>query len=196
MKNHLSRVALLSACLSPVLSIISVNAQNAPAKVAPAQPTFTSKKYGFALYLPKTPQTQKKQLPAQIGGGSTDIYYTLPQPVSYSIVPIVLPTAAAKVSQKAYFDGVQSGILQSSGGKGKAVSSRDVKVNGQIARDFGWTLSAPTADSKKPVQFSGQTRIYKVGRRTFQFTALVKSAERAKNQAQINKVLGSIVITK
>ena len=194
MKLQLSRVALGVACLSPALVALPVIAQGAPTSPAPTKPTFTSKKYGFSLYLPSTPQTQKKELPPQIGGGSTDIYYTLPKPVSYSIVPIVLPAAAANIPQKLYFDSVQSGIIQPA--KGKALGSRDVRVNGQIARDFLWSFSTPMPNSKTPVTFAGQTRIYKIGRRTFQFTALVKSAGKAKNQAQINKVLNSIVITK
>ncbi len=169
-------------------------AQNAPAKAAPAKPSFTSKKYGIALYLPVTPQTQKKALPAQLGGGSTDVYFTLAKPVSYSIVPIVLPAAAAKMPQKLYFDSVQQGILMSS--KGKLIGAREVKVNGQTARETQWSFSTPTAESKTPINFAGQTRIYKIGRRTFQVTAIVKSAERAKNQAQIDKVFGSIVISK
>lgn len=89
---------------------------------------------------------------------------------------------------------MQSGILLPS--RGKALGSRDVKVNGITARDFLWSFSTPTPDSKTPITFAGQTRIYKVGLRTYQFTAVVKSANKAKNQAQINKVLGSIVIAK
>ena len=185
MKTHFSRATLLAFALTSIVATL-------PAWSAPAKPTFTSSKYGFSLYLPVTPQTQKKALPPQIGGGSTDIYYTLPKPVSYSIVPIVLPAKLSNVSQKQYFDGVQSGILQPS--RGQAIGSRDVKVNGVTARDFLWSFSAPTPESKTPVKFAGQTRIYKIGRRTFQFTALVKSADRAKNQAQIDKVLGSIRI--
>lgn len=189
MKFPSSRLVLSAICLAAIAATPPAMAQKASAK-----PTFTSKKYGFSLYLPQTPQTQKKALPAQIGGGSTDIYFTPPNPVSYSIVPIMLPAAAAGLPQKLYFDSVQQGILQSS--NGKSVGARDVKVNGLTARDFLWSFSTPTPDSKAPVTFAGETRIYKFGRRTFQFTAVVKSADRAKNQAQIDKVLGSIVIKK
>ena len=191
MKIHVSRAVLAAVCLAPTVATAPALAQSAKTK-ATVKPTFTSKKYGFALYLPQTPQTQKKALPAAIGGGSTDVYFTPPTPVSYSIVPIVLPAKAGNISQKLYFDGVQKGILLSS--NGKAVGVRDVKVNGKTARDFQWSFSAPTAQSQTPVKFAGRTRIYKIGRRTFQFTAVVKSADFAKNQAQINKVLGSIVI--
>ncbi len=199
MKFSSSRLARFALCLAPALAVLpalapSASAQNALAKSASAKPTFTSKKYGFALYLPKTPQTKKQALPAQIGGGSTDIYFVLPQPVSYSIVPITLPAKADGMSQKQYFDTVQKGILLPS--KGKLVGARDIKVNGVVARDFQWSFSAPTPESKTPIKFAGRTRIYKIGRRTLQFTALVKSAEFAKNQAHINKVLNSIVITK
>lgn len=169
-------------------------AQNAPVKAAPTKPTFTSKKYGFALYLPSTPQTQKKQLPAALGGGTTDIYATLPNPVSYSIVPILLPAAAKGLPQKTYFDSVQQGVLLSS--KGKTIGARDVKINGTTARDFQWSFSTPTPESKTPVKFNGRTRIYKIGPRTLQFTAVVKSADYAKGQAQIVKVMDSIVIAK
>ena len=193
MKLHLSRVALFALCLAPLAATAPALAQTAPTK-ATVKPTFTSKKYGFSLYLPQTPQTRKKALPPQIGGGSTDIYFTPPTPVSYSIVPIVLPAEAGNIPQKLYFDSVQSGILQSS--RGKALDSHDVKVNGLTARDFLWSFSTPTPDSKTPITFAGQTRIYKVGLHTYQFTAVVKSANKAKNQAQINKVLGSIVIAK
>ncbi len=193
MKIHFSLVVLSAVCLAPTVATSPAWAQTAKTK-ATVKPTFTSKKYGFSLYLPQTPQTQKKQLPPQIGGGSTDIYFTPPQPVSYSIVPIKLPAKASNISQKLYFDGVQQGILLSS--KGKIVGVRDVKVNGQTARDVQWSFSTPTPDSKTPVKFAGRTRIYKIGRRTFQFTAVVKSADFAKNQAQISKVLGSIVIAK
>ena len=193
MKIISSRLALFAFFLAPIAATAPVSAQSAK-PLSPAKATFTSKKYGFSLYLPQTPQTQKKALPAQIGGGSTDIYFTPPNPVSYSIVPIVLPAAARNIPQKLYFDSVQQGIVQSA--KGKAVGSRDVKVNGLTARDFLWSFSTPTPESKTPVTFAGQTRIYKVGLRTYQFTAVVKSSDKAKNQAQINKVLGSIVIAK
>ena len=194
MKKPLLRVLALSsiAATSPLCSPIW--AQNAPAKTAPAKPTFTSTKYGFALYLPATPQTRKKQLPASLGGGTTDIYVTLPNPVSYSVVPIVLPAAARGLPQKTYFDSVQQGILLSS--KGKIIGARDVKVNGTLARDFQWSFSTPTPESKTPVKFNGRTRIYKIGPRTLQFTAVVKSADFAKSQAQIVKVMDSIVISK
>ena len=193
MKIHFSLAVLAAVCLAPTVATSPAWAQTAKAK-ATVKPTFTSKKYGFSLYLPQTPQTQKQALPPQIGGGSTDIYFTPPTPVSYSIVPIKLPAKASKISQKSYFDGVQRGILLSS--NGKIVGVRDVKVNGQTARDVQWSFSAPTPKSKTPVKFAGRTRIYKIGRRTFQFTALVKEAQRAKNGAQIAKVLGSIVINK
>ena len=189
MKIVSSRLVLFTLCLAPIAATAPAIAQAAPVK-----PNFTAKKYGFSLYLPQTLQSQKKELPPQIGGGSTDIYYTPPKPVSYSIVPIVLPKEASKTSQKEHFDSVQEGILQPS--RGKALGSRDVKVNGVVARDFRWSFSTPIPESKTPVKFSGQTRIYKVGRRTYQFTALVKSADLAKNKAQIAKVLGSIVIAK
>ena len=189
MKIHFSLAVLAAVCLALTVAMSPALAQTAPAKA-----TFISKKYGFSLYLPQTPQTRKQALPPQIGGGSTDIYFTPPQPVSYSIVPIKLPAKASNISQKSYFDGVQQGILLSS--KGKIVGVRDVKVNGQTARDVQWSFSTPTPDSKTPVKFAGRTRIYKIGRRTFQFTAVVKSADFAKNQAQISKVLGSIVIRK
>ena len=194
MKIHISRATLLALCLAPLAATAPTFAQTAPVKTALAKPTFTSKKYGFSLYLPQTPQTQKKQLPAAIGGGSTDIYFVKPQPVSYSIVPITLPKRAGGLSQKAYFDSVQQGILLSS--KGQLVGARDVKVNGQTARDFQWSFSAPTPTSKTPVKFAGRTRIYKIGLRTWQFTAIIPQAQRAKNAAQISKVLDSIVIAK
>ena len=133
-------------------------------------------------------------MPAQIGGGTTDIYFVKPRPASYSIVPVNLPAAAAKMPQKLYFDSVQQGILMSS--QGKIIGARDVKINGQTARDFQWSFSAPTPASKTPVKFSGRTRIYKIGRRTLQFTAVVEEAQRTKNQAQINKVLNSIIVAK
>ena len=182
------RFALMLAC-----SRLDLDGTTGEVSRQPVKPNFYfAKKYRFSLYLPQTPQTQKKALPPQIGGGSTDIYYTPPTPVSYSIVPIVLPGKLSNVPQKQYFDSVQSGILQPS--RGKALGSRDVKVNGVTARDFLWSFSTPTPESKTPVKFSGETRIYKIGRRTFQFTALVKSADFAKNKAQIAKVLGSIRI--
>ena len=184
---------LCTIILSPIAATAPALAQAAKPS-APAKATFSSKKYGFALYLPGAPQTQKKALPAQIGGGSTDIYFTLPKPVSYSIVPIILPATASKLSQKTYFDSVQQGVLISS--KGKIIGARDVKVNGQTARDFQWSFSTPTPESKTPVKFNGRTRIYKIGPRTLQFTAVVKSADFAKSQVQIVKVMDSIVITK
>ena len=189
MKNKLSCVLALSAIAATAPLCSPTFAQNVPAK-----PTFTSTKYGFALYLPATPQTQKKALPASLGGGSTDVYFTLPNPVSYSIVPILLPAQASKMPQKTYFDDVQKGILLPS--KGAIIGARDVKINGQTARDLQWSFSTPTPDSKTPVKFNGRTRIYKIGRRSWQFTAVVKSADFARSQAQINKVLDSVVIAK
>ena len=158
------------------------------------KPNFSSKKHGFSLYLPQKPAASTRPKPAMLGGGKVETFATPMTPVSYSIVPIVLPDAAKGLSQKLYFDSVQTGILQSS--KGKAVSSKTLKVGGQTARDFHYSFATPTATSKTPVKFLGQTRIYKLGARTYQFTAIAPAADFAKNRAQTAKVFGSIQIAK
>ena len=166
----------------------------APVAHAQTKPNFVSKKHGFSIYLPQKPTASTRPKPAMLGGGTLEVFTTKPAPVSYSIVPLTLPAAAKNVPQKTYFDSVQSGILQSS--RGKAVSARDLKVGGQTVRAFGWSFAAPTVTSKAPVKFSGETRIYKIGARTYQFTALVPTAQLAAHRAQIAKVLGSIVIAR
>lgn len=166
----------------------------APIASAQTKPTFVSKKHGFSIYLPQKPTASTRPKPAMLGRGTIEVFTTPPAPVSYSIVPLTLPASAANISRKVYFDSVQQGILQSSGGK--AVGSRDLKVNGQAVRAFGWSFSAPTKTSKSPVAFAGETRIYKLGARTYQFTALVPKGQLAASRAQIGKVLGSVTIAK
>ena len=182
----------IGLALSLATLCCSLAPRAARAQTAPAKPTFVSKKHGFSLYLPQKPTASTRPKPAALGGGNIEVFATPLAPVSYSIVPIVLPAAASNISQKLYFDSVQTGILQSSGGK--AVGARDLKVNGQTVRSFLWSFRAPTKTSKSPVTFAGETRIYKVGARTFQFTALVPSSQLGANRAQIGKVFGSILI--
>ena len=184
--RHKIGVALALTTLGSFLS--------APIARAQTKPNFVSQKHGFSIYLPRKPTTSTRPKPAALGSGTLEVFSTPPTPVSYSIVPIVLPAVAAKVSQKLYFDSVQVGILQSS--RGKSLGSRDLKVNGQTVRSFLWSFSAPTKTSKALVNFAGETRIYKIGARTYQFTALVPSNRLAANRAQVGKVFGSIQIAK
>ena len=169
----------------------------APAKVgarAPAKATFTSDKYGFALYLPSQPQTKQQEIPREMGGGTMDLFIVPPAPVAYTIVPLKLPGGAADADESKFFDGVEEGLLQST--KGKRLSSRDIEVNGQSLREVKTTFSTPTPTSQTPVKFVNQTRIYRIGDRSIQFAAIAPETELAKNQAQIDKVLNSIVVTK
>lgn len=190
MKNTL----LLGATLG-VLSLMPLDVATPPAQAQSAtKPTFMSKKYGFSLYLPQKPQTGTRPKPAGLGGGTIEYFATPLKPVSYSIVPITLPAAAAKLSQKSYFDSVQNGLLTAS--RDKLVSSKTLKVNGQTARAVTYSITTPTATSRAPVKFVGQTRIYRNGLRTLQFTALVPANQLAANRAQISKVFGSVQLTR
>ncbi len=162
--------------------------------VAPAKATFTSEKHGFALYLPSTPEVRQQPVPAAIGGGTIDTFVIAPNPVAYVIVPMKLPKAAADLEETRFFDSVQGGQLAST--TGALVSSKDVKFNGHTVREIESTFSTPTADSKTPVKFVNQVRVYRVGDRSFQFAAIVPADQRAARQAQIDKVFDSIVLTK
>ena len=162
--------------------------------VTPAKATFTSEKYGFALYLPGEPEVREQPLPEDMGGGTMESFVITPDPVAYVLVPMKLPKSAADLEEARFFDNVQEGQLDST--KGQLVSSRDVSFNGHTVRELESSFSTPTPDSKTPVKFINQVRIYRVGDRSFQFAALVPQTKRAANQAQIDKVFNSIVISK
>lgn len=194
MKIHISRANLLAITLTSIAATAPAFAQSAPTKA-----TFTSKKYGFSLYLPTTPQVVAHPKPPEMGGGTLEVFVAKAKPIVYTVVPIILPAKVAKMatSQTAYFDGVQTGILAASKKmKGKAVSSRTIQVNGQTVRAFVASFESPIATSKTPVKFISETRSYKIGARTYQFGAVAPATDFAKNQAQIRKVLDSVVIAK
>ena len=121
-------------------------------------------------------------------------FVVAPAPVAYIVVPIKLPKDAADLEETRFFDSVQEGQLKST--KGTLISSRDVTFNGHTVREMEASFATPTADSKTPVKFISQVRIYRVGDRSFQFAAIGPADQRAKNQAQIDKVFNSIVLTK
>ena len=198
MKISLSILALLAAAIPLGCAKTSAPEASAPVKVtpavAPAKATFTSQKHGFALYLPSKPEVRQQPIPADMGGGTMESFVVAPDPVAYVVVPVKLPKSAADLEQENFFDSVQEGQLESTGGT--LISSRDVTFNGHTVREIEASFSTPTADSKTPVKFINQVRVYRVGDRSFQFAALVPEKQRAANQAQIDKVFNSVVINK
>ncbi len=162
-------------------------------KVAPAKATFTSKEHGFALYLPSEPEQQQQKMPADMGEGTIDSFVIAPDPVAYTVVVMKMPQAAVDMDEARFFDGVEKGILEST--QGERLGSQDVEVNGRNPRELKTSFSTPTDESETPVKFVTQSRIYRVGERNLQFFAIVPEAKREANQAQIDKVLNSVVIT-
>ncbi len=196
MKILFSTAAVLAAiiplgCAQTPATETTAPAQVVPA-VAPAKPTFTSEKHGFALYLPSEPQVREQPIPEDMGGGTIETFVVAPDPVAYVIVPMKLPQSAADLEIKRFFDNVQAGQMEST--NGELVSSRDTTFNGHTVREMESSFSTPTPDSKTPVKFINQVRIYRVGDRSMQFAALVPESKRAANQVQIDKVLNSVVI--
>ena len=123
-----------------------------------------------------------------------ETFVVAPNPVAYVIVPLKLPKSAADLDEKRFFDSVQQGQLDST--KGALVASRDVTFNGHTVREIESSFSTPTPTSQTPMKFINQVRVYRVGDRSYQFAAVVSASERAANQAQIDKVLDSVVISK
>lgn len=121
-------------------------------------------------------------------------FVVAPDPVAYVIVPLTLPKSAADLEINRFFDSVQEGQLEST--KGTLISSRDATFNGHTVRELESSFSTPTPESKTPVKFINQVRVYRVGDRSFQFAAIMPESKRAANQAQIDKVMDSIIIAK
>ena len=190
MKIFSLNIALASAILIPVSCAPTPTVtQKAPVKTAPAKATFTSKKHGFSLYLPSQPKIFRRPLP-EAEGGIVEVFVTVPNPASYLAIPVNLSGDEAKLPQLEYFDSVQKGIIEVS--KGKLLGASDEIINGQNTRVLTYSFALPS----QPNPLFGETHLYKIGKRSFQFTTYVPQSQLKAKRAQINKVLGSIVIAK
>ena len=168
-----------------------VSEQKLPLKNAPAKATFTSKKYGFSLYLSSQPKIFSRPMP-EAEGGIIEVFVTIPNPVSYLAIPVNLldDDDEVKLSQLEYFDSVQKGIIEVS--KGKLLGASDEKINGQDTRILTYSFALPS----QPNPLFGETHLYRIGKRSYQFTAYVPQSQLKAKRAQMNKVFGSIVLTK
>lgn len=121
-------------------------------------------------------------------GGIVQVFVTTPNPVSYLAIPVNLPANEVKLSQTEFFDSSEKGVVEAS--KGKLLGSRDEKINGQNTRVLTYSFVLPSL----PNPLFGETHLYKVGKRSYQFTAFVPQSQLNANRAQMNKVFGSIQI--
>jgi len=71
-----------------------------------------------------------------------------------------------------------------------------VTVNGHKAREFTFTNPIQVDDPKQVLDFAGTCHIYRVGNRILDFSVGTVKSDLAANQAEFDKILNSVVITK
>ena len=191
------RIAVSATLLSAFALSSPILDCPAQAQAASAKPNFSSKKYGFSVWFPRTPQTGQRPLNQPgFSQKTVEFFYVPLQPnaVSYTVVPLQMPREAGKQPLQSFFNGVQTGILESS--NGRTVASRSLTTNGWPSRHFEWIFSSPTQTSTKPVNFVGKARLFRRGSQSFQVLAVAPAAQMTRNRAQVDKVLNSFRLEK
>lgn len=166
--------ALLSALVAP--AAIS-GAQAAPA------PTFTSKKDGYAIYLPGKPQPASRQMALPNAGNMKVNFISVSKPpVAYVVIPMKLPGTPNGASVNQFLEGVQRGFTMSTAAK--LLSSKKISLNGAPGREI--------LVQAGPSLMRG--RFFVKGNRSYQVIAVSPKNGEAKYRAQVLQVLNSFRI--
>ncbi len=149
-------------------------------------PSFTSRADNFAIWLPGVPQQNEKEVDDGRGGKTKVTMVQLNRhPVTYLIIPTLIPAAAAKLDSARFLDSVQDGYLSSlKVGSGQLKGTRDVSLQNYPGREMTSTLGSNVILS----------RFFLTAKRSYHLSAIATEAEAAKNGDEINKVLDSFQI--
>ncbi len=174
------RAALLGALIVPLAAPILT----APALAAPA-PNYTSKKEGFAIYLPGKPKTASRPM-TMPGLGTKNINFVTAgkAPVAYVVIPMLLPGTPKGASINQFLDGVQRGFTMSTAAK--LLSSKKISLQGSPGREI--LVRAGTNLMRG--------RFFVKGNRSYQVVAVSPQANDAKYRAQVTQVLDSFRLLK
>ncbi len=148
---------------------------------AAPSPTFTSKKDGYAVYLPGTPTLASRRVPAM--GQSMVNYASLRKPpLSYVIIPLKLPGTLSAAKTNQFLDGMQRGFTQSSAAK--LISSKKISLRGAPGREILVKVGANFM----------RARFFVKGSRSYQVVAISPQSGDAKYLPQVTQVLNSFRI--
>lgn len=154
----------------------------APVLAAPA-PTYTSKKDGYAIYLPGQPKSVSRQMAASgIGRKKVDFISLTRGPLTYVVIPMLLPAAPTGANLDGFLNGVQRGFTASPAAK--LLSSNKISLPGAPGREILVQVG----------QNLLRGRFFVKGKRSYQVVAIVPRSGAAKYGAQVAQVLNSFRI--
>lgn len=154
----------------------------APVLAAPA-PTYTSKKDGYAIYLPGKPTLGSRPMPIPGTGQQTVNFISVAKPpVAYVVIPMKLPGTPKGASIQQFLTGVERGFTLSTAAK--LLSSKKISLNGAPGREILVQVGTNLM----------RGRFFVKGNRSYQVIAVSPKNGDAKYRAQITNVLNSFRI--
>lgn len=183
MKNLFSRCAPARQLLLGALLLSAAPTFVPVAQAAPAAPTYSSKKDGYAIYLPGKPQSGTRTM-AVPGGSMTVAYIVVKTPsVAYIVIPMTLPAAPQGAQASQFLQGVQTGFVMSAGAK--LISSKSLTVAGRPAREVLVSVNQGANQSLM------RGRFILAGKRSYQIIAVMPKRAQAATRPQVEKVFSS-----
>ncbi|PQV64343.1 hypothetical protein B1R32_10524 [Abditibacterium utsteinense] len=151
-----------------------------PVVLAAPAPTFTSKKDGYAIYLPGKPQAGSRKMALPNMGQMTVNFISVSKPpVAFVVIPMRLPGTPKGASVNQFLDGVERGFTMSTAAK--LLSRKKISLGGTPGREI--------------LVQAGQNlmrgRFFVKGNRSYQVIAVSPKNGQAKYSAQIAQVLNS-----
>lgn len=167
--------ALLAASLAPPAVL--------PVQAAPA-PTYTSKKDGYAIYLPGKPTVASRPVALPNMGQMTVNFISLAKPpVSYIVIPMKLPGTPSAANTQQFLEGVTRGFTLSTAAK--LLSNQKISLNGAPGRSILVQVGTNLM----------RGRFFVKGNRSYQVIVVSPKSGDAKYRAQALQVLDSFRIT-
>ncbi len=161
-------------CASIAAPLATSRVQAAPA------PTFTSKKDGYAIYLPGQPKIGSRQM-ALPNKGSMNVNFlsVAKPPLTFVVIPMKLPGTPTGASINQFLEGVQRGFTMSTAAK--LLSSKKISLGGVPGREILVQVG----------QNLIRGRFFVKGSRSYQIIAISPKSADAKYAPQALQVLNS-----
>lgn len=150
-----------------------------PVFAAPA-PTYTSKKDGYAIYLPGKPKSVSRPMAMQgLGRNKVDFITLTRASLTYVVIPLKLPAAPTGDNLNLFLDSVQRGFTTSPAAK--LLSSNKISLQGVPGREVLVRVG----------QNLLRGRFFVKGNRSYQIVAISPQSGEAKYRTQVTQVLDS-----
>lgn len=182
-------ISLAGCGLTGISSPVTVSdefAEGATQVKASAEPNFTVKSEGYALWLPAKPQTSTQEAGApgtekfavQVAAASSG-------PISYVVVPVPVPGGRGDSDAGDFIESLVEGYIKSA--QGKLTKTTNLMLGQHAGRQIEYTFggTSPMAGNH------GITRFYYTGPYAYQISAIGPKSALETKKVEVHKVLNS-----